>query len=331
MTMKTHRLSSLEPTVIRLRSVSLLLAAFLSVTLLSLLAAPPAPTRAQIAAARYEEDREEILIRQADIKAAIVWSRGQQELYLSPRCADNQRLSDFAYVVAVPSRPTVGILRGALFHDLARVAFPTPPPQEVGEARARARASRPSPQSVQVISRKVVGAYDVSVLASDDGSALSNWLRRNGYRLPRAATPILRRYVDQGWEFVACRIRDPQSARGIRTGTLAPLRIRFRASRPILPVQFCQANGGPIALVAYLLIPSRETSANQTALIITRGPQNRTTSRTPLRATLRASGGGNDTDTLTRLQNGRAMRVFVENRVLEPEDCTQDYVWLLGR
>lgn len=263
-------------------------------------------------ASRFERDREDNLINNVDVKAAITWSKGQEELFLSPRCSG--KVDNFAYIVPVPTRPQVSVLRGELFHDLASIAFP----------------DDTSASGVNVLERKVVGAYEMSVLSADDSASLGAWLKKNKYVLPKSAQAPMQAYIDKGWLFAACRIKDPASAKGIKTGTLAPIRLRFAAPRPILPVRFCSASPTPVQLVAYLMIPEAEVKAagSLRSLKIEQGPTNRAKKMTLAKTTAFAS--QSKYETLARLQNGVSWRVYVEKQTLHPEDCTADYVWSLG-
>src|SRR5438105_3111049 len=73
----------------------------------------------------WRRQRERSLITEPDQKALIYFSRGSEQLVISPSYAGEA--TDFAWVVPVPSRPKVEILRGAPFHELARLVEPAPP------------------------------------------------------------------------------------------------------------------------------------------------------------------------------------------------------------
>ena len=79
--------------------------------------------------------RERATISEPMQKALIYFHDGIEDLIVSPSFSGP--VADFAWVIPVPSRPKVEILRGAPFHELAKIAFPYPP----GAMRDRLRES----------------------------------------------------------------------------------------------------------------------------------------------------------------------------------------------
>ncbi|MDQ2687517.1 MAG: DUF2330 domain-containing protein, partial [Armatimonadota bacterium] len=59
-------------------------------------------------------NRERTFITEPAQKAAVIYQNGRERLIISPSYQGPP--GDFAWVVPVPSRPQVKILRGALFH-----------------------------------------------------------------------------------------------------------------------------------------------------------------------------------------------------------------------
>lgn len=86
---------------------------------------------------------------------------------------------------------------------------------------------------VQILSRKTVGSYEVSVIRSDQATALVDWLDKEGTPLPPAAEPVVKSYIDEGWCFVAAKLRKSE------TEDLMPhpLRIRFKTEEPVYPMR----------------------------------------------------------------------------------------------
>jgi hypothetical protein len=120
---------------------------------------------------------------------------------------------DFAWVVPVPSRPEVEKGEAKIFEELAVL---TPAVQQEGAGGMMGfRATGPSAKGVEVLERRVVGVYDVAVLAATDETALASWLKDNGYALPGDPEPVLRHYVEKGWYYVAMRIDATRPAAGL--------------------------------------------------------------------------------------------------------------------
>jgi len=268
---------------------------------------------------QWEKMRERAYVNEPEQKAVVFFSRGWEDLIISP--SYEGPASNFAWVVPVPSRPKVEILKGAIFHELANLVAPSPP--MIGKGR-RGKAL-PSPQ-VEVLERKTVGAYDVSVLSAKDAKALWTWLAANRYHLPIRAVEPAKWYVRRDWVFVACRIKAPKSAKGLSTGTLAPLRLTFAASKPVYPIRLSSANPRPFALLLYLILPTGETRGffRDVHIRLTSMPGKLPTAEAQRQATVKPR--ASSTPTLSRLCE-KEVDIYVERRRLRPDECDDDYVW----
>jgi hypothetical protein len=269
----------------------------------------------------WKKHREAAYITEPEQKAAIYFHYGVEDLIISP--SYKGLCSDFAWVVPVPSRPKVEIVHGALFHELAKITVPNAQalyaPSGGG---AMAKESRRS--QVQVLEKKTVGAYHVTVLTATDAGALQNWLATNHYHLPIAAIKPMQEYVKEGWTFVASRIKDEFSGEGLRTGTLAPLRLTFEAKRPVYPMRISAANPTPFKVLVYLLFRPGEFENNSGVLNTVSHP---TQGPTSARHVANLGSGISQYPTLARL-NREGMNIFVqETGDLPPSASTRDYVW----
>lgn len=272
--------------------------------LVALAATPAIPANAQgLIITRGETDEPE-LVNAIDQKAAVFFSRGQEDLILSPSYQGNPR--KFCWLMAVPSRPTVSVLRGSLFHELAN-AWKYPDPETATGMRG------------------VVGAYDVAVVEANTAQGLRQWLKSNGYELPRDAMPAAQAYLDNGWTFVAAKINKPADAKqGLKSGTLAPLRLTFRTNKPILPVRLAACTKKSFRMITYLMVPENEVGAGTEDVAISLGPDSFGAS-IPIRATV-------DPDdsrypTLAKL-TPRKVKVFgILHDSVNPKDLTSDVVF----
>jgi len=276
---------------------------------------------------------EKTYISEPDQKAAILFSKGTEDLIISP--SYEGEVSSFAWVIPVPSIPKVSILKGALFHELMSLT-----PEYRASYAAPGGPKTASLGRVQVLERKVVGSYDVSVLKSNEAGALEKWLKDNGYRMPepdaaaKAIDPV-RYYVDKGWTFVACRIETPEKAKGLRTGTLAPLRLTFKTDKPIYPLRMSSLNSGKFSLLIYVLVPTAEAEwpARNGFLQATRPPAKEFSGgsflwATPQRAYV--AKGQSRYPTLARLSSHQ-LEVFIARAKLSSSDCVEDVSWDLQR
>jgi len=77
---------------------------------------------------------------------------------------------------------------------------------------------------VDILDRRLVGAYDTTTLTANDPQALQSWLMANGFATPTNTQPVIEAYLKQGWVFVAAKVhRDP----AVATNALHPLRFTF--------------------------------------------------------------------------------------------------------
>lgn len=205
--------------------------------------------------------REKAYIHEPEQKAAIIFRNGMEDLIISPRFSGPA--ARFAWVIPTPSRPSVGKVDGALFHELSRLAVqyqPRPSGREGKQAFAGTR-------SVTVLERKPVGAYDVAVLQADDPRALLQWLRQNDFAVPSRAEKPIRDHVREKWTFVAMRVRVPEAARGLREGTLAPIRLTFPTKTPVYPLRLSSALPSAFQVLVYFVLPYQATAEPPRAVL----------------------------------------------------------------
>jgi hypothetical protein len=269
-----------------------------------------------VSEAAWRRGRERAMINEPEQKAVVFFSKGREQLIISP--SYEGKWSDFAWVVPVPARPKVEILKGAIFHELATLFMPKP------RSATLAGKAMLADGHVTVLERKTVGAYDVSVLAATDGKALVKWLAANKYHLPNSALGPINASVKDRWTFVACRVKAPAAAKGLATGTLAPLKLTFPTKSPVYPLKLSSANPKPFMVLVYLILPSRETGKGNEGITVTGMPGSLGTDLVSLPTTLRAS--RSKYPTLAKLSRDE-VKIFFTRRRAAPELCKSDLVW----
>ena len=179
-------------------------------------------------------------IREPEQKAIVLFDAGLEDLVLEVRYEGAP--GDFGWIVPVPSTPRLRPDDARLFVVLS---------QATQEVRAQysdrthrltsTQCSTSQGPDVTVIQRARVGIYDAAVLAARHGSGLQRWLRANGFRAPPNAGAIFEDYARRGWVFVALRITraraDSSAARTLASGTIQPVRFRFRTPEPVYPLR----------------------------------------------------------------------------------------------
>lgn len=80
--------------------------------------------------------------------------------------------------------------------------------------------------------KKVVGAFDVSILEQTSPIDVVNWLTDNNFQVTDTTAPLIAGYVDQGYVFVAVRLTP-----GSGTSEIHPLVIRYPGDEPCVPLK----------------------------------------------------------------------------------------------
>jgi ethanolamine utilization microcompartment shell protein EutL len=183
-------------------------------------------------------------------RAIIYWQNGREVLILQVKYAG--AAEDFAWIVPLPGRPEVDAIDvdKSPFEELS---FYTQWRRRWGYI-GRAAAGK---EGVTVIERKVVGVYDVAVLAASDPNALNKWLNDNGYAFPEKRSDVLQHYTSKKWVYVAMRIDrkalQSDEVKKLKTGELQSIRFRFAAKEMVYPLKISSVNSGQTEVLLYVL------------------------------------------------------------------------------
>jgi len=102
---------------------------------------------------------------------------------------------------------------------------------------------------VNVLHEGTVGPYDTVTLSSTDGDTLSTWLNGHGYQVEPDIVPVIRAYVDEGWDFIALQLSPGQ---GINQMT--PVRVVTPGPPSPLPLRMVAAGvGASVAITLYVI------------------------------------------------------------------------------
>ena len=135
----------------------------------------------------------------------------------------------FAWVIPLPNEPRTGREDARLFEELHRYvqarlsARAAKARVAVGAAKSAAPAAAEA--LVEVLSRKVVGSFDVAVVRERQAGALNGWLRDNGYRAVED-DDLVAWYRKKGYVFACIKVADAALAKGSSV-ELHPLRFSF--------------------------------------------------------------------------------------------------------
>ncbi len=199
-------------------------------------------------------------------KAAIAYYQHRERLVLQVTYKGS--VSQFAWLVPTPSKPTVSKANPVIFHEMhtataPRIRYWLNADRAIFDAQGFFGSRGVTPvnrSSVDVLERETIGFYDVSVLRARKSADLVGWLRANGYYVKPGAEPVLADYVRRGWVFTAVRINTPDQQRAasrLREGMLQSLQLDFATDRPVYPLKISSLNPGRTKILLYVLSDRR--------------------------------------------------------------------------
>lgn len=104
-------------------------------------------------------------------------------------------------------------------------------------------------RGVEILSQSVVGPYEQVTLRSSDDDALVDWLRSNQFFIPTSIEPMLAAYVEEGFDFIALKLRPECGQRAMR-----PVRVVSPGAIPSLPLRMVAAGvGASVGITLYVI------------------------------------------------------------------------------
>lgn len=166
-------------------------------------------------------------------------------------------VDEFAWIVPVAGVPDIGLSTPRLFQVLPQVtaprfnlipktlgnacvfptqndddtAFGVPDSVDTADSVDADDTGDTADSGVTVVGTGTAGAYTWSVLSATSESALRSWLTDAGFDIPEGLSAPLAGYIASEQYFVAIQL-----VPGARQGDLLPLRMRYDADRPSIPL-----------------------------------------------------------------------------------------------
>jgi uncharacterized protein DUF2330 len=175
--------------------------------------------------------------------------------------------ASFAWVLPIKGEVVVGLSADILFGTLDQLTASTvvppptgcpPPPANCAVAStggcgfslggsssnstsgfAAEDASTQADGGVTVLTQQQVGPYETVQLKSNDGSALTSWLDKNGYRVPASDAAVIAHYVSEGMDFLALKL-----VPGEGVSAMQPIRVTTKGAYPVLPLRMVAVGTG---------------------------------------------------------------------------------------
>jgi hypothetical protein len=138
-------------------------------------------------------------------KAIIIHDNNKETLII--QASSEGDVSNFAWVIPVPSYPEVNISNSNLFEELHYLTQPDTieaiSPLDMLPVRTMSKGVF---EGVTVYEQKTAGIFDVAILSSEDADSLITWLNQNSYYIPEKASEIIDSYIQNKWYFIAMKV-----------------------------------------------------------------------------------------------------------------------------
>lgn len=202
-------------------------------------------------------------------------------LTMSVRILYQGTAEEFAWILPVPSEPTLSLGSTAIFDALEPATRPrftssfrvegtcaTPPRCEYRDTGPvwtldAAASDAAAPWDVGggpgVVVRGALGPFETVIIGDGTGTEIQAWLTANGYDIPVESVAILDEYLEGGSLFVALRLR-PDAA----VDNIQPITLHFsEPTEPCLPIRLTRiATTGQLPILTYFLASERATPRN---------------------------------------------------------------------
>ena len=91
------------------------------------------------------------------------------------------------------------------------------------------------------------------MVGSDDPDALVTWLRENSYRVTEAMEPLIDLYVEEGFVFLAMKLRPGQGVQDVE-----PVKVTYPSSGPMIPLRLTAVAANPNMAVMTWIFADRQ-------------------------------------------------------------------------
>lgn len=149
-------------------------------------------------------------------EAIIIFTEGEgeksavEQLILKIQVAGE--VDNFAWVVPLPSKPKVEEADARLFRELFDYVQAMKTPRSKGEGATATKDGAPKAaadqKDVEVLSREIVGSFDVAVVKENKAGTLNTWLTDNGYQALEDSDDVVGFYREKGYVFACVRVSD---------------------------------------------------------------------------------------------------------------------------
>lgn len=189
--------------------------------------------------------------------AILIYDRDSKTEHFIRSAMFQGKAKDFGFIFPSPTEPhEIEAVDSQAFDTLESVI-----PKD--GAMETAGSTKSDAGSVEVLSQKIVGDFEATVLQASDGKAMGNWLTKNGHQMRPAMTPWLDHYAKQRWVFTALKYLGRIADKPTKA-----VRISFRTDKPHYPYKmpsdtFSPSHYRPITLYVVSQSPLKGSYTDQ--------------------------------------------------------------------
>lgn len=200
----------------------------------------------------------------------VVFDRERDEVRLIPNLQFTGESRDFALVVPTPSRPDFELAPATIWNEALAATRPLFLRDTGGCDGGRIVYDGSPPvlfdEGVIVHEERRVGAFDVTVLSSDDPLALVNWLRDHDFALQENDAARFAPFVERAWFFTAMRPDSTDPANVMPpagwNNSVDPVVVRYASTTFELPLPILAINSARgVTIVLWTVDDHRTTMA----------------------------------------------------------------------
>lgn len=201
----------------------------------------------------------DLYIQEAAQKAAIFYTSGKEDLYLSTSFKGDAK--EFGWIVPTPTKPEIKKAPKNIFTKLAEYTVPKDNfyekvidfffhrsdysysglPEMDASVGAPLSAVEKSAPKVTVYEEKQVGAFDSAVLKAETAKDLTQWAEENNFILPKEGKEVIDEYTQKGWFFTVMKVsNDYQTSKttsDLKTGAITPIHLTFETAEMVYPLK----------------------------------------------------------------------------------------------
>ena len=172
---------------------------------------------------------------------------------------------DFSWILPLPEAIDAEAIEVpedamAAFRELEAATDPVfiPPPLPECVTNVIPEAMMVAFDAVEVFASGEVGPYGFDVVGSEDPDALVIWLRENNYRVTEAMEPLIDLYVEEGFVFLAMKLRPGQGVQDVE-----PVKVTYPSSSPMIPLRLTAVAANPnMAVITWIYADRQAVPVN---------------------------------------------------------------------